>query len=61
MTSACSKDMLQLLITEITLKITSRQTSNTSRTLVGSKIVDHSDVIGTLPAGTAPTTSSFLT
>ena len=29
-------------------------------TLVGNKIVDHSDVIGTSPVGAAPTTSSFL-
>ena len=38
-----------------------RQTSNTSRTLVGNKIVDHSDLVGTSPVGTAPTTSSFST
>ena len=31
------------------------------RTLVGSNIVDHSDVVGALPVGTAPTTSSFST
>ena len=37
------------------------QTSNISHTLVGNKIVDHSDVVGALPVGTAPTTSSFLT
>ena len=36
-----------------------RETSNTSRTLVGNKIVDHSDVVGALPVGAAPTTSSF--
>ena len=34
-----------------------RQTSNTSRTAVSNKIVDHSDVVG----GAAPTTSSFST
>ena len=38
-----------------------RQTSNTRRTLVGNKIVDHSDVVGALPVGAAPTTSSFST
>ena len=38
-----------------------RQVSNISRTLVGNKIVDHSDVIGALPVGAAPTTSSFST
>ena len=37
-----------------------RQTSNISRTLVDSKIVDHSDVVGASPVGAAPTTSSFL-
>ena len=37
------------------------KTSNISRTLAGNKIVDHSDVVGALPVGTAPTTSSFLT
>ena len=38
-----------------------RKTSNISRTLVGNKIVDNSDVIGALPVGAAPTTSSFST
>ena len=38
-----------------------RKTSNISRTLVGDKIVDNSDVVGALPVGTAPTTSSFST
>ena len=37
------------------------QTSNISGTLVGNKIVDHSDVVGVSPVGTAPTTSSFST
>ena len=37
------------------------QTSNISHTLVGNKIVDHSDAVGALPIGTAPTTFSFLT
>ena len=37
------------------------QTSNISYTLLGNKIVDHSDVVGALPVGTAPTTSSFST
>ena len=32
-----------------------------SYTLVGTKIIDHSDVIGALPVGAAPTTSSFFT
>ena len=38
-----------------------RQTSNISHTLVGNKIVDHSDVVGASPVGAAPTTSSFST
>ena len=38
-----------------------RQTSNTSRTLVGNKIVDHSDVAGASPVGAAPYSSSFST
>ena len=38
-----------------------RKTSNISRTLVGNKIVDNSDVVGASPVGTAPTTSSFST
>ena len=36
------------------------KTSNIRRTL-GNKIVDHSDVVGALPVGAAPTTSSFST
>ena len=33
------------------------QVSNISCTLIGNKIVDHSDVVGASPVGTAPTTS----
>ena len=36
-----------------------RQTSNIGHTLVGNKIVDRLDVVGGVPVGTAPTTSSF--
>ena len=36
-----------------------RRTSSISRTLVGNKIVDNSDVVGAAPTGNAPTTSSF--
>ena len=36
-----------------------RETSNLRCTLIGIKIVDHSDLVGALPVGTAPTTSSF--
>ena len=38
-----------------------RKTSNISRTLVGDKIVDNSDVVVASPVGAAPTTSSFST
>ena len=38
-----------------------RKTSNIRRTLVGHKIVDHSDVVGASPVGAAPSTSSFST
>ena len=38
-----------------------RQVSNITRTLVGNKIVIHSDVVGALPVGIAPTKFSFST
>ena len=38
-----------------------RKTPNVSRTFVGSKIVDNTDVVGASPVGAAPTTSSFST
>ena len=38
-----------------------RQVSNIRRTLIGNKIVDHSDAVGASPVGAAPTTSSFST
>ena len=38
-----------------------RETSNKRHTLIGNKIVDHSDVVGASPVGAAPTTSSFST
>ena len=41
------------------IKANHRKTSNISRTLVGNKIVDNSDVVVASPAGAAPTTSSF--
>ena len=37
------------------------QVSNIRRTLIGNKIVDHSDVVGASPVGAAPTTSLFST
>ena len=45
----------------MTVQNTYRQVSNISGTLVGNKIVDHSDVVGALPVSTAATTSSFPT
>ena len=41
--------------------ITYRKTSDIRHTVVGDKIVDNSDVVGTPPVGAAPTTSSFST
>ena len=41
--------------------MTYRKTSNISRTLVGNKIVDNSDVVEASPVSAAPTTSSFST
>ena len=38
-----------------------RQVYNIRHSLVGNKIVDHSDVVGASPVGAAPTTSSFST
>ena len=38
-----------------------REISDIRRTLVGHKIVDHSDVVGASAVGAAPTTSSFST
>ena len=38
-----------------------RKTSTISRTLVGNKVVDNSDVVGASPVGAAPTTSSLST
>ena len=37
------------------------KTFNISGTLVGNKIVDHSDVVGAAPTGDAPTTSEWST
>ena len=43
------------------LMMSYRQVSNIRCTLVGNNIVDHSVVVGVLPVGDAPTSSSFLT
>ena len=53
--SACQQSEYQ------TSDETYRKTSNISRTFIGNKIVDHSDVVGASPVGAAPTTSSFST
>ena len=61
--TACRKPISQPIfskVTQIRLE-TYRQTSNISRFLVGNKIVDHSDVVGASPVGTAHTASSFAT
>ena len=53
---------LQTLVTNTIIIICIyRKTSNISRTLVGNKIIDNSDVVGASPVGAAPTTSSFST
>ena len=38
-----------------------RKTSYISRIILGNKIVDHSDIVDTPPAGAAQTISSFST
>ena len=45
----------------ISWQIEYRKTPNIRRTLVGNKIVDHSDVVGASPVGAASITSSFST
>ena len=45
----------------IKLWLNYRQISNIRHTLIGNKIVDHSDVVGASAVGAAPTTSSFST
>ena len=57
-------DDLLISVYDLTVAVnrfTYRKTSNISRTLVGNKIVDNSDVVGASPVGAAPTTSSFST
>ena len=51
----------QVISDYIRKRLDYRQVSNIRRTLVGNKIVDHSDVVGASPVGAAPTTSSFST
>ena len=52
---------IRTMPTRLTMSKEYRQVSNKSRTLVGNKFVDHSDVVGTSAGGAAPTTSSFST
>ena len=49
----------QNILYKLCLYHTHHKISNISHTLVGNKIVDHSDVVGASPVGAAPTTSSF--
>ena len=49
------------IIKEIKAYVNYRQVSNIRRTLIGTKIVDNSDVVGASPVGAAPTTSSLST
>ena len=53
--------LLVILHFLFTLKMKYRQISNIRRTLIGNKLVDHSDVGGASPIGAAPSTSSFST
>ena len=55
------KHMFRLSKQTLVAKKKYRKVSNIRRTLIGSKIVDHSDVVGASPVGAAPTTSSFST
>ena len=57
----CNSSMSRLMKHGIICYLNYRKVSNIRRTLVGNKIVDHSDVVGASPVGAAPTTSSFST
>ena len=52
---------MQITIELPDMVLTYGQISNISHTLVGNKLVDHSDVVGASPVGAAPPTSSFST
>ena len=52
---------MQITIELPDMVLTYGQISNISHTLVGNKLVDHSDVVGASPVGAAPPTSSFWT
>ena len=53
--------MFYIYVCRAVYNIIYHKTSNIRRTLVGNKIVDHTDVVGASPVGAAPTTSSFST
>ena len=53
--------LIQQFLCEMFTQLDYRKVSNIRRSLVGNKIVDHSDVVGASPVGAAPTTSSFST
>ena len=55
--SSCNLIVTNLHISIILLS----QNSKKRQTLIGNEFADHSDVIGALPVGSAPTASSFLT
>ena len=53
--------VFRLLYQHVNINADYSQTSNINRTLVGYKIVDHSDVVRASPVGATPATSSFST
>ena len=57
----CFVVVLQLPNLPTSHEITDNTVNPLSRTLVGNKLVDHSDVVGASPVGAAPTTSSSST
>ena len=57
----CGNDTFYFYYICIILQCDYFQTSNIRCTLVGNELVDHSDVVGESPVGSAPTTSSYLT
>ena len=59
--ASAGTEMTKVIYTCIYTMYIYYQTSNISHTLVGNKIVDHSDVLGAALRGTYPTTSSFST
>ena len=56
-----SAQLLSYLLHEPVMISNYCQVSNIRHTLVGNKIIDHSDVVGASPVGAVPTTSSFST